>query len=89
MTDGASLHPLTEGAPAFRCHACHGEPDWRIQRSRADAVVDWACHEHLAMICVHLQRDNEVTELVVTDHRKAAEWSGISKALTAIAEEHS
>lgn len=76
---------LNEGAPAFRCHVCHVEPDWTVRR-RGDAVVDWACPEHLAAVCAHLQRDSELTELVVVDHRKAVDWHGIGKALRAIAE---
>lgn len=75
---------LNERAPAFMCHVCHSGPDWRIVR--CDAVVDWACHEHLAAVCAHLQRIPEVTELVVVDYRKAVEWNGIGRSLRAIAE---
>jgi hypothetical protein len=40
----------------------------------------------LAQVAVGLQRDHEVTELVVSDARKAREWAGVSRALNAIAD---
>lgn len=86
MSGDLNPHALNDGAPAFRCHSCHDTADWRITR-RGDAVVEWACQEHLAMICTYLQRDHEITELVITDHRKATEWNAIGKALHAIAKE--
>lgn len=66
--------------PAFRCEICHGEPRWRIER-RGDAVVSWACDPHLADVCHRMQRDSEITELVVTDRIKRQEWLGIAKSL--------
>ena len=57
---------------AFRCgvEVCRElMPDWRIQR-RGDAVVSWACDNHLARVCRELQREWEPrTELVVTVYR--------------------
>jgi hypothetical protein len=60
------------------------DPHWRIMR-RGDVVVSWACDEHLAVVCERLQRDSEVTELIVTDSRKTREWVAIGKALDKIA----
>lgn len=76
---------LDEPCPYGLCHACHAEPDWSIIR-RGDVVVDWACHDHLAPVCARLQRDHELTELVVTDRHKAVEWISIAHSLSAIAE---
>lgn len=59
-----------EGSPAFVCRVCWqtakvtDKAEWRIHR-RGDAVVSWACNLHLAEECHRLQRDFEVTELVV------------------------
>jgi hypothetical protein len=52
---------------------------------RGDVVVTWACGDHLSDQCARLQRDHEVTELVITDYRKAVEWAGISRSLNRIA----
>lgn len=35
---------------AYCCEVCDGRPDWRLDR-HGDAVVSWACHEHLAIVC--------------------------------------
>jgi hypothetical protein len=40
------------------------EPRWRLDR-RGDAVVDWACDQHLAGVMEMLQRPRERTEIVV------------------------
>lgn len=79
------LSPLMAENPAFRCHGCHGDPDWSLLR-RGDVVIDWACHAHLAAVCASLQRDHEITELVVKDYRKATEWGSIGRSLNTIAE---
>jgi len=50
---------------AFRCQICSGERWWRIER-QGDAVVSWACTEHLHEVCDDLQRFHERTELMVT-----------------------
>lgn len=47
---------------AYRCGACDGVPRWRIDR-RGDAVVSWACLDHLGIECERLQRSWETTEL--------------------------
>lgn len=52
----------------YRCEVCgtaNGpDPKWRIQR-RGDAVVSWACSDHLDEVCQGLQREWERTELQV------------------------
>ena len=74
----------TAGSPAFKCRVCHASPKWSLLR-RGDAVVDWACHAHLSAVCDRLQRDHEVTEVVVKNYPKSVEWSSISRTLNTIA----
>lgn len=50
--------------PAYRCQMCGHVPQWRLDR-RGDAVVSWACADHLSDEIVNLQRDWENTEVVV------------------------
>lgn len=70
---------------AYCCELCDlAGPHWAIER-KGDAVVTWACDTRLAEVCAGLQRDHEVTELVVIDARKAAEWAGITRSLDKIA----
>jgi hypothetical protein len=69
---------------AYRCGTCDGEPVWTITR-RGDVVVTEACNDHLAVECARLQRDHEVTELVVVDYAKAVEYAGITRRLNEIA----
>jgi hypothetical protein len=58
---------------AYCCEVCDvTDPHWHIMR-RGDVVVSWACDAHLSRVCERLQRDREVTELTVTDSRKARE----------------
>jgi hypothetical protein len=57
---------------------------WRIER-RGDAVVTWSCDAHLAEECKTMQRDFEVSELVVTLAAKQAEWNELGSQLDAIA----
>ncbi len=57
---------------AFRCEVCDADPHWRVTRV-GDVVLAWACDEHLAVACERLQRDFEVTKLVVQDSRKMRE----------------
>lgn len=71
------------GGKAFLCEVCDGEPLWRLLR-RGDAVVSWACPQHMSAVAERLQRDSEVTELVVTHEPKAREWAEIGQALGAI-----
>jgi hypothetical protein len=55
---------------AYCCEVCDAtDPHWYIMR-RGDVVISWACDPHLAEVCTRLQRDREVTELIVTDSRK-------------------
>lgn len=69
------------------CEVCDGtDPRWNLVR-RGDVVTSWACDGHLAQVADGMQRDSEVTELIVTDCRKAREWAGITRALDEIAGE--
>jgi hypothetical protein len=77
--------PSQDTAPAYRCQVCHGDGVWRIDR-RGDAVVSWACREHLSAVCDLLQRHWEVSELVVVLAAKIREWSSIGATLDQIAE---
>lgn len=48
-------------------------------------MTSWACDDgHLAEVCDRLQRDFEITELVVSDCRKMREWAEIAKSLDEI-----
>ena len=70
---------------AYCCEVCDSaDPHWELTR-RGDVVVSWACDTDLARVAEGLQRDREVTELVVSDARKAREWAGISRVLDKIA----
>jgi hypothetical protein len=69
---------------ANRCGECDAEPAWCLER-RGDAAIDWACGEHLGVVALDLQRDPEVTELVVTLFPKAREWAEINRSLVRIA----
>lgn len=69
---------------AFCCEVCDvSDPNWRITR-RGDAVVSWACDEDLYTVCHRLQRDWEITELVVVNQTKLREWNEISGSLAAV-----
>jgi hypothetical protein len=71
---------------AYCCEVCDAaDPHWSVTR-RGDVVTTWACDDHLAQAAEGLQRDHEVTELVVRDSRKAREWAGITRTLNEIAE---
>jgi hypothetical protein len=64
---------------AYCCEVCDGtDPHWTIMR-RGDVVTSWACDDHLAVVCERLQRDFEVTELIVRDSRKAREWAAAAR----------
>ena len=74
MTADTAVPQKQLGHPANKCEACWRdyealtEPDWTVCR-RGDAVISWACHEHLGDVCKGLQRPWEKTELVVTEKR--------------------
>jgi len=51
-------------ARVFHCAMCDGDARWRIDRY-GDAVVSWACEEHLSHECDRLQRLWEETELTI------------------------
>lgn len=40
---------------AYRCETCDTLPDWRVTRL-GDAVVTWACNEHLSQACERFYR---------------------------------
>lgn len=70
---------------AFCCETCDAaDPRWNITRI-GDVVTTWACDEHLAGACDGLQRDFEITQLVVRDARKMREWAAIGRSLEQIA----
>jgi hypothetical protein len=55
---------------AFRCEECGIAPDFRIER-RGDAVVTWACYDHLNVVCARFLATRHwepVTQLVVTGY---------------------
>ena len=47
------------------CHHCDGTAQWNLFRN-GDAVVSWACDDHLVEEANRLQRDHERTKLIVT-----------------------
>lgn len=61
---------------AFLCEVCHSDPMWRIDR-RGDAVVSWACDDDVYTVLHNLQRDWEVTELVVRSSVKLSERAAV------------
>ena len=79
-----SAEPLPDPVPdeqsAYCCPYCHVRGTWTVMR-RGDVAVSWACPAHLSRVCLWMQRDHEVTELVVTHSAKAAEWAAINEAL--------
>jgi hypothetical protein len=66
------------------CGICNAHPGWRIER-QGDAVISWACNNHLAAECDRLQRDYEVSRLVVLHYAKMAEVADINRMLREIA----
>jgi hypothetical protein len=56
----------------YCCEVCGLDPHWEIVR-RGDVVVTWACDEHLTAACDGLQREFEVTTLLVEDFRRLRE----------------
>jgi len=79
MTETAATATTGHGY-AYCCEVCDGtDPHWYIMR-RGDVVVSWACDAHLSRVCERLQRDREVTELIVTDSRKARARADAARA---------
>lgn len=66
------------------CSECGESPDWRVVRL-GDGVVMWACFAHLGPVCDALQRPWEISELLITNHRKLSEWNSIAAALESVA----
>lgn len=73
---------------AFVCEICQTEPLWRLDR-HGDAVVSWACAEHLSPVAERMQRDWEITELSVRLIIKMREWNELAANLDAIAKDAS
>lgn len=72
---------------ALACEVCATDrPAWTVTR-RGDAVVSWACDAHLADVAGRLQRDWEITELVVRSALKLWEWHEIGRSLDDVAKE--
>jgi hypothetical protein len=69
---------------AYHCAECGVGAAWRVTR-RGDGVVSWACPQHLAAVCDGMQRDDEVTELVVVLVAKLLEWLRLGARLEGIA----
>lgn len=67
-----------------QCCVCDNEATWQVTR-RGDVATSWACGDHLASVCDDLQRDFEVTELVVKLYQKSVEWSQLNYRLNKIA----
>jgi hypothetical protein len=65
---------------AFYCAICDGEPMWRIER-HGDAVISWACAEHLSEEAGRLQRDWEITQLSIRLCSKLREWAEVGTML--------
>lgn len=68
---------------AYRCHVCDGAPHWSIER-RGDVATSWSCADHFTEVAEAMQRDHEVTQLVVRLSSKAREWAEISKMLAQV-----
>lgn len=49
---------------AYLCEICEEKPTWRLDR-HGDAVVSWACNQHLAGVAHGLQRDHEKTLITI------------------------
>ncbi|MDT0353962.1 hypothetical protein [Pseudonocardia charpentierae] len=60
---------------------------WQVTR-RGDGAVCWACPQHLAAVCDEMQRDDEVTELVVVLIAKLVEWLQLGAHLEDITRKH-
>lgn len=58
---------------AYYCLGCDGVAPWRLER-QGDAVVTWACDEHLAGVVRGLLRDWEVSHIVVSPSQW--KWAG-------------
>ena len=71
---------------AYRCGECDAEPIWSMTR-RGDVACNWACTDHFTVVALDLQRDHEITELVVTHFPKAVEWAEIQSTLEEVANE--
>ena len=67
---------------AHCCPLCDSEdPAWTVER-QGDVATSWACETHLSRVLELLQRDHEVTRLVVRSAPKAREWAQMSQALS-------
>lgn len=72
---------------SYCCEICGAHPPtWTILRC-GDAVITWSCQDHLHEIFLGLQRDHEVTELVVKYSPKAREWAEIGAMLRKVGDD--
>lgn len=65
---------------AYRCEVCDGDPLWTITRE-GDVVVSWVCAADLSTVCERLQRDHEVTRLIVKHYAKSLEHAEITRMI--------
>jgi len=56
-------------SPAQHCRVCASSPTWTIKRI-GDGAWSWSCPDHLSPVCAMMQRDGELTQLIVTLARK-------------------
>jgi hypothetical protein len=70
----------------YRCQVDNGEADWSLTRI-GDLATSWACDPHLPAVLRDLQRDWEITKVVVRDCRKLHEHADIGEALDRVAKE--
>jgi hypothetical protein len=71
------------GTYFYLCATCNSEPMWTLTR-QGDVATSWACPEHLSEVAEGLQRDTEITRLIVTLSAKEHEWAEIEKALAKV-----
>ncbi len=67
------------GVP-LRCAECDHAAFWTIAR-KGDAAISWSCSDHFSTVALHMQRDHEITELVVKHTSKSLEWAEINASL--------
>lgn len=58
---------------AFRCATCNERPRWRLDRI-GDAIVTWACPEHMVLVLADfMPLDQHRNQVTVTD--LANQWT--------------
>lgn len=61
-------------SPTRQCEICDAAPRWTIRRT--DGAMAWSCARHVSKVCEGLQRDWEMTEVVLTDYQRAIKRAG-------------